>query len=557
MALTFGPRLGRPSSTGFSVWVKADGASTIKVETRKTGTTAWTLKATQATGTWNSAALFVTGLDANTKYDYRVLQNDVQVATNTTWTMPASGRFFMYHVSDSHNVTDTLFDNIRVHFETHVEPLGIPAFILHTGDLVGAAGGPHASATAMADAFVAQYDDPFHRFFQTTARLPFVYMFHDWDWAGNNSTYDWVTACTTRQVAVDHQAIHWQDRGPCTFLGRTINGLPYDNYTFGFEVAGVPFLVIDERSEKKQGASDELPIWQGTEPRTLWQDDLRAWMRNWLVTNADRALVMVAFGSTFRCPVVNVTSTTGGQAGAAARDGASIFHQQDLWDVFRACGESGLYSHTRKLVLLTGDDHSTWVHDGVITMPRRANDSTNVFPHPPPPGPVVPFREFKSNARSGEEALGFAIYGRGNVYDTQLADPSANSFMVWDIDATAGGRYVTARAIITESVDATPLVDEFGRTGDWWFDNGTWLTYDADSAVVDQVYPGDGGYVSPPLFDTWSLDVVEGTMHPDRSMGREPWERRLRARANFDTPSLDEQRAGWTVRVEETDPDPE
>jgi hypothetical protein len=148
--LTHGPRLGAPAPNGFKVWVRANGRARVNLETRKFGSTNWVTRDTQPidVGKSNTAVLRAKNLKASTKYEYRILLDEVEVASHWTITMPpaAGGRFVMYQISDTHTMAN-LVSKILPHYNAHYATDGIPAIVISIGDFYARVPPPYNAAT--------------------------------------------------------------------------------------------------------------------------------------------------------------------------------------------------------------------------------------------------------------------------------------------------------------------------------------------------------------------------------------------------------------------------
>jgi len=280
--LLHGPRLGSPSSGGFTVWLHFDGAATIELQTRRTGTTAWSTQDTQAVETTkhNTVTLTATGLDAATKYDYRIMEGTTEHASYNTRTMPLdqSGRFVAYFCADAHDVDARVAEASTVilsDWQTNYDTIGVPGVFAWIGDFSLYLGSDTGDADDKADTTLGLFDD----LGDLPKYMPMLYMWDDWDFGGNNSSYDQCAsfAGTYSGTAVDEARKVWD------YLWRDLPRPASPSYGYIIPICGVPIIVADSRSQKRHGDS-YTPTLRGTESEPCWGTAQSAWLKTQLET---------------------------------------------------------------------------------------------------------------------------------------------------------------------------------------------------------------------------------------------------------------------------------
>jgi len=552
--LLTGPRLGPPSQTGFTLWCQAVTTGTYILDTREDGTTTWVTQDTQAIdGTKsNTVVLTASGLTPGTKYDYRIMEGAAERSTNSTWTMPASGRFVVFECADQHGKASNLvgFTDILSYWETNYEPDGIPGFILQIGDFASGSGITTAASGVnnwIATLGTSDVED-------CLARLPVAFQWDDWDYGGDNSSSDWGdydTMPDDAETVADHI---WRDRPqPAS-----------PSYGYSFTVANVPFIIPEDRSQRitKRDESDDtdyVPHWSGDEypnnpNHTCFGSAQREWLKAQFVAYADRGLVVLTFGGTLKDPIA-----TGFGTGVGARDSASLYYKSEVNDILKVAHDYG-YSEKNSLLVFTGDDHHSYCLDWTLGAVSKIDDTTVNRP-PVPVGPN--FREVKTAMRAQVTAggLGSSAFGNGVGGDRVLWHGRSisvpGSFALLDITSSANGRYVTAvlkilRCTDGDFADGDPTYD--GYDPHWLFINGHWSHVDSETASTTTLAENAPG-PQRRNHDRAFVDEIMGTLHPESSM-LEDRDQRLRLSDDIDDFDHEEWREITTIRTEYEPPEP-
>lgn len=538
MALLQGPRLGPPSANSFKVWCKFSGAATIALQQRVFGESTWVAAATGAVDTslLNTVVLEATGLLARTRYEYRVLEDGVQVAQNSMWTMPASdGRFVFYHVSDTHENNAATFAAVLAHWEANFEPSSVPAFVVCTGDFYIVAG-----ATSADDAYTLTVEAAMTDMGACAQRLAQVNMMDDQDWAGNNTGVDRVVAFGGDvNEARRLREIVW----------RTQPQHAPPSYGFSFEVCNVPFIVADSRSGKtfRDGAaSGASPQWghDGLEDwriGKIWDDAQATWITQKLKDYGRRSAVFFVSTTFFSDVVVRPSQSS-------LRDGLSLFYSKQREDVFAPAADFG-YKQRPRLHVLSGDDHCCWAAYRTIARGYNPYDTRNVIPYGPNLG--VPYWEWTvvSSIDFGAimgASLGGNARGGGNVFGKQppqLTLAGASGAVIWDVTSAGRGERVNARIRYVNILDGTTLVDGQGTVGDFAWRDGV---LGAFSSSTTQHYPSDSMPGPKVRFKRGYVDDDLGTVHASDEVTRDI-EHRLRRSDDVGEPGTDD------LRVDEPD----
>lgn len=540
-ALTHGPRLGQPRADGFTCWSRFDAPATIKLEVRVAGTAAWAVADTQPTDAAYDETVILTaaGLDAGTKYEYRVLADDAEVASNSTWTMPAKGRFVCYQVSDGHDDNVDGYAAILADYEANYEPSGVPAFIVQIGDLYSLI--PPSGPTGE-DAAASKGYPQIAAIAPTVARLPVLFMFDDWDWGGNNSNATRLQAFAGVWAEAEQLwNILWRDHA---------RPAP-PSFAYTHVVADVPFIVTDQRSQKTfvdplamlvHPRGDENP----REAGYLLHGDVQGpWLIEQLIEYRRRALVFYISGGTFRGTNTPIATPTGPFTGAE-REGAGLFYTGELAHIFReGCARWG-YAERRNLVVLSGDDHFHVVWNGDVQEPVRVDDTTGDRPRA---GIRAPFYEFKSSLHPNVTPGG-ALYGP--EWELWRRSTGISTFVRWDITSEHAGERVTARATFIDVDTSTAAVGDDGTDADFLFDNGRLVAYSAAEAG-EQAYPPENSPEPGPVFGQAFVDDILGTVHTYEDVARDR-EGRLRRVDDLDEPGRDRLVEDWPIPIEDYDP---
>jgi hypothetical protein len=544
-ALTHGPMLRCPSASGFKVWVRADGAAEVTLETRRTGATVWTLRDTQDidVSMYNTTVLAATGLLPRTAYDYRVLFDGVEVASYSTVTMPpdTGGRFTLYHISDIHqDDTASICTAVLAHWQDNYEASGVPGVVQCIGDLlsyfVPGSAQPLDDATDDCLAEIALTGDCFKY-------LPLIYQFDDWDWGGNNSAMSYHSFSSDQDPRDNYERL-W--RGP------DYPATP--SYAQLYEIAGVPFVVTDQRSQRTQ--FDNSPGNDGnkqgneaiSDSYTCFGPAQRAWLRETITGYREKGAIFLISGGTWRDNVGVVSTPSPGVTGSPARDSIGIF-----WKNERNYVVGGLWTWRRNLIVFSGDDHrnSLWQQD--LFQPR-ARSVAGV-------GTGIGLSHIEVKCVSGaDDPVGnsTSIFGSGNRFDWSGVDHDC--VVVVDVNSTHAGAHVNFRLryLHVSGTQSPPgalgvPTDDNGNLADFYFEDGYFNTYDAESTEVSQLFPPENGNTGV-TFERWYTDDVSGVLHRRSMIGRDVYER-VRYFKDVEDHDRDELLERHNPRIER-EPDP-
>ncbi|MEE8489936.1 MAG: alkaline phosphatase D family protein [Acidimicrobiia bacterium] len=521
-------RLGAPSSSGFKVWYQSDKTSaTVTIEVRVIGA-AFALADTQTVdGTKaDTAVLTVTGLLPATEYEYRLLEDAVEQTKNITWTMPTSGRYFVYALSDLHGALDRqAFARALTHFEAVVEPLNIPAFVLYFGDLFQIQGPSNKTLATAGNALGLVLDDA--DVAPVMQRLPFVYMFDDWDWGGDNSHAN-ANRFAVAADAATFQDYYWRDR-------------PSDaSPSFGFHhvIADVPFIMLDGRSQKETNTTTLQGVPSFTVNNT-YPDDVNATMlgqvqRDWAIARLqehnEKGAVFLITCTTFKDRLGRATFNDL-DIGVGSRDGWGGYYIGERNHILtEGCVNYG-YAARNNLIVLSGDDHYNVVWDwtpclDITTLGLAPGGPAAVSgPMPPLPGNLK-FREFKTRciaeqllANEAEKYGGTdGNFGVAWVQDTAAA---LGGLIIFDITSLNQGKNVSVRALYIDRDTGDPLKNAAGTDGDFYLQNGNWSAFDGSTTGSGtQTYPPENGQ-GPIQFRRSFLDDVYGTLDKEHLLMRD------------------------------------
>jgi len=577
MALLLGPRLGWPSASGFKVWVRLDAANELKLQTKLPSEATWTLQDTVTADATKdeTAVLEATGLSAGTKYDYRILETDVAVATSYTYVMPSSGRFVVYHTSDQHlNTAGGAYASILDHWETNYEPSNIPAVILQTGDLYQLA---LFVADTKADAWTNIIGPALTLISdvgKACARLPLLYMWDDHDYAGNNTAHAWISAISAygsepdqQQAALDMWDYVWRDHPQAAAPSKA----------WVTTIADVPIACMDHRSQySAHGNPGFAPTGiLGTEltdaAAPLLGAAQTAWAKALFGTYADRGLMILVSPGTMSAHRASNSSliefTTG-----AARENIGVFGRGALNEIMQSAASFGWGNGGRRLVVFSGDDHFTGIWNGHAGLPGHFQDDQlgRSLAHAAHPVAFLEQKVVAEKIADAVEAVPFStnfetigVRGGEGYWNELPAEPLATThqrggrFITWDITSNNGGKRVSARVQVWRHADYSAVdTDSTGRTGDFFYQNGLFQAYDAASAVQAPAF--DNISAGPPPnreFLRSYYDDITGQLVKENRVTRD-YEHRLRDIDDVDEPGRDELSENFEPRVEELNDDP-
>lgn len=551
--LTHGPRLTLGSGgvgRFFSAWIKTDGAATAKVEIRDTGLPDWTVlrwtaSTAVATAKHNTATLTMRGILPGTEYDYRILLDDVEVATQSFFTMPTSGRFVVYVVSDGHGDNQTAYDFVRTDWEANFEPSGVPPVILQIGDLF-TVGTLTPTTVEAADDIALPAILTISGVARACSRIPILFMWNDWDFAGNN------TSLARQEAFANEPDAHAAALDLWDWMWRDHPQPASPSLGYSHVIAGVPIIMSDGRSQRTPQTNLTPSATDGVTGGETWPSDATVWgaaQRTWLIdelrTYADRALVLFNSGDTF----TSQRATFGGGGGASSRDSIGIFWKAERNHVFREGAIQTGYGARKNLIVLSGDDHWNVVRQGNLgeAVPFDATlHPGNALP--------LPFREFKIGTRLAIPiASAITIFGGGDFFDNR----TDQSVLRMDITSNNAGRHVSARmTYLKTDASGTTTSDSNSLTnvGDFYFENGYFAQYNATSQEQAQHYPDITGQ-RPPAFLRWYTDEIMGDFHREDEVVRD-WDGKLRAIGDVDAMDRDDYEEIWSPRTEDWPEDP-
>lgn len=528
MALLAGPRLGLGTdpSTSFKVWAQYNSASLIEVEYRITGDTTWITgpSGTPDTGKSSTIVLEVTGLQINTRYDYRLVEGGVPDTAYWTRTFNTSGRVIFYQTSDHHNNFSD-FDYILTDFATF-DALGIPGFVFCGGDFYAQAGTSASKITRVSKYKTALAITNVFKF------LPGVFMWDDHDFAGNNSSPDIQPDAFDSDVPPDVWDTIWRDQPkPLT-----------DTFGFSQLIHDIPFILCDTRSARAS-QTGLVPSLLGNEIvsdfATCLGAEQRAWAKARIAEYSDRGLVFMATGSQFLEHIITVTD----QMQESTRDSFGLYYKSERNELMTETVRFG-YSTKQSMFIMVGDDHrhALWTN---VDFPPELRQAIYTETSPNTGKGLGANVSVISVCSSGFPVVGGSrtLFGLGNRYDLFSAKARV---IRWDITSAHGGRNVTARFTYVNLLDQVEgEADSDGQIGDFYFDNGRVTTFDVLTSGI-QTHPAENSAHSGIRFQRSYVDDVQGGIYYEDSVQRD-YEGRLREHVDIDLPSPDQLREGWEL----------
>ena len=538
-----GPRLGPPSDSGFSVWLRLDSSiETITLEAREYASgDAWSLAsaAKPVSSKRDTIVLSASSLSAGVRYEYRISDESAVLHSSSTWTMPGNSsrvRFYVYWVSDTHEDNDSAYTQILDDFETNVEPLGIPAFILQGGDLV--VPGNKATIELWGDEVELELAK-IAGSGKATERLPYLYNTDDHDSYGNNCSVEFSIAFGSEpggHIAAGLEAYDWYWRDQPT--------LPIGTANQGFytEVCGIPFIGADcrtFRSPQYGTTPDEPPfITDGNEdydPAAPTRTFLGVAQRDWLI---DKFLDLkgrreLIFFHTSECWLskINKQARVPGVAppSPGARDSVGIFWEPERNYFLRRLAPS--YATSGEILWIHGDDHRNAVWK------TRYNESTTWSTYLPGavPGVGIGWHGYTFITRAGSNDTGVggssSLFGEGDILDMRTAFLGALVKMQVDVgpQGVAPELRMTYREIAFNSsilgdVYVGSRGGNVGREGDFLWRAGRLYWADDSTDVLTgapyraQSFPPENGQYGVSFKRTF-IEQVGGL--PDRDVMRD------------------------------------
>jgi hypothetical protein len=487
--ITHGPRLGAPSSDGFSVWVRANRSMTLKLEVSTDGAF-WTDVDERAvrTSMYNTCILTASGLKPETAYHYRVTESGNMLARSSTVTMPSDrqGSVLIYVVADGHGENQAIYDAIIADRET--EYPGRPAVILQIGDLYNLTADETTTKSA-ADVALLEIEE----IENAAKKIPVLFMWDDWDFAGNNSAglgnmVAFSSESDPQRSALDLFEWLW---------GEAPRPDP-PSRCYAVEICGIPVIISDQRSQRTHPVKGIVPELTGNEAldptisafgaahRQFYIDTLRSY-RN-------KDLVLFVSSTTLRS--TNVT----GIDSPDIRDSVGMYFQSEKNYIFKQGCAASPYEQYSKLVVLSGDDHrnSAWKQ----TLTREETSIEGNYFHAPwrdvNGGGPVPHWEFK--VISGPSTIvgnSTGLFGVGNLFE--WSGPNHNCFLRIDLQSFHNGSSVAGRfTYIHVGLQEPPGTGGIptasrGRRGDFWYEKGHFLPYYESLEETDRNHLPENG----------------------------------------------------------------
>jgi hypothetical protein len=551
--LELGPRLGvdmASPSTGFKVWAKSFPGGTFTLETKLPSEVVWTTRDTVGTDAnqYNTVVLSASGLSPGTKYDYRLLLGGVVVHVAYVYTFALDGRLIMYQISDSHEfTTQPSYDRIRLDWETNYEPLGIPCVIVQLGDLISQEEATKDDAVVGADAELIQLAGPG----KATEIMPMLYMWDDWDFAGNNSARNHIRKYLSEPdpyaAAMEMWDVYWRDHD-------TSGAAPSRGWSCVLH--GIPIICTDSRSQRIPQTSF-TPKPDGVYGNEKLTDTIttlglaqRAWVIDRLAENSQKGLVVFVSTGTFRSPI----SSTPGNPVGVARDSWGIYFQSERNHILTEGWIKYGAGLKNTLVVLSGDDHWNVMWKGIAGAPVKMDGTEDAIPGAPI---ACSFREFKCKSGDAIQALFDQFYGSG-----LFSDEDSNAVIRWDLRPSRNGTDVKARVSWVRVDDGLILNDTkagTGDPGDFWYSNGTWTQYTASGQAdrtgsEEQVWPPDNGKHSGVTFTRSYTDDISGLMYSENELTYDD-DDRLRAKTDIGKTDRDTLMESFEI-PEEPDEEP-
>jgi hypothetical protein len=464
-----------------------------------------------------------------------------------------------------------LYAAILSHYTTNYEPLGIPGVIAQLGDFypMGALNPLNSQLTAQ-DVWDTLYLPAMVSLDASGAayKLPWLYMWDDFDYAGNNSAGPYGVY---NDVSVTDKAAEARKISDWGWREHTFPAPPCRAYVY--EIAGVPFIITDTRSMRTGQVSSFTPIYDYTknDGNTLWGAAQLTWLRSLASRYNTKGLVVLTSGTTFKDQVVPYISpyTSGG-----ARDSVGIWFRAERNILLREMAGNG-WGWRRNLVLWTGDDHwntvclgsggSEKISPGTALMPANGN-------YPPADATGMSFLEFKVSASVDADAYNAGngpiifgtdqrvFYGRAVKTLATGENDRHNTMVVWDITSRNGGSDVSARITYTvgacsQSAHSVGSIetDDLERVGDFYFENGNFQTYNAATGNQNQRYPPEN--TQEQIWERAYLDDINGNLISERFAVRD-LDGNLRDKRDIGDLDADWARRGHRHRQERGSIDP-
>jgi hypothetical protein len=363
------------------------------------------------------------------------------------------------------------FDWILSDWETNYEPRDIPAVIVQTGDLYQFMARFDSTTKALEEAALPAIA-ALSGSGRACERLPLLYMWDDFDFAGNNSSRNRQIAFAAERDPYGAAMTVWN------WLWRDHPRPAPPSVGYSVEIAGVPFIVTDNRSQREQ--AEVHPGVEGIVGDEDWSAAPSAFgkqQREWLISKlsslTDRGLVILVCGSTFRDQI----AAHDGGTRYSTRDSVGIwFKGERNYVLQKGCIDSGACANGN-LVVWSGDDHRNSVFAGVAGEALPATQHEH-------PGEPLPLKFYELKVISGPSSvigLSGIVFGWGEMFE--WTGINHDCVLRWDISSTSGGIEVEARATYFHvsgsqklpGAGGIPTANRgaaIGRAGDFCYSNG-------------------------------------------------------------------------------------
>ena len=388
--LTHGAVLGALSDSSVKVWIRTDSGGVFKVEYKLTtdsypGTI--TSGVSLGSGTDYTGVIQLSGLTANTAYDYRVLVDDVVQAGNgssgTFTTLPVSGGACHYVFSTVGDFSSTYVSPGDFSF-ADILNTATPLFNLFNGDQIY---GPSTGTKSDIEAYY-QNNWASSSWKTFTKNTPSVFMWDDhemplsdnWD-GGKSGQYP-----LYRQVADEYQ-----------FANNFDPKVPGETY-FSFDVCDTSFFIADTRSYR----SLDIEAIDSASLRMLGTAQM-AHLKNWLKNNHAKFKFILFSTST------SDTNTSPGSTYVSYES-----ERKDLYDFMKL-------NNIKNVLVLSGDQHQMTVNKNLIS-PTHAYYEFNATPFGSSP---IGTGSFSGPDLVCKDTVGGYRYGLVSV-DTTLGTPQVN-----------------------------------------------------------------------------------------------------------------------------------
>ncbi|MDQ3933821.1 MAG: alkaline phosphatase D family protein [Actinomycetota bacterium] len=413
--LSLGGLVGEVTETTAKVWARAGTPASLRVQYRPQGTTSWATStaATLDPAADHTAVVSLTGLQANTVYDYRLVVGcDADRFSQATFrTLPARntpGVIRFAFGADTKSPNDAGGEHFRA-FDS-IAGLAPHLMILGGDQVYGDSGRFFADSTPEYDRkYRENWAEPHFRAF--TTRFP---TFMVWD--DHEIVNDWRSGTAAPYPAA---RVAYQTYQNAHNPGPRVAGELY----YSFRAGGAAIYVLDTRTHRNLGAGTMLGAQQ--------KADLKAWLSD-PVTNQARFKFIVS------SVPWNDASTTG----------------NDSWFGYKA--ERGeIFSHIRNnnirgVVLISGDQHwsGAFLHKDAPPLDAHPYNLYEFMPTPLAVGrrPMCEQAPFENTPCNNAEVTTLFKYNL------------TNAFGLFDVDTTVAPARLTARFYTDSGVELRSFV---------------------------------------------------------------------------------------------------